>query len=361
MPARLLTPSSIWNSFLSSSKRHIVITGGRGKGKTTLLGKLFPDSSLHGVTTYAVPKQAVYLRENGTENSLTVGKYDDNLPGNENKMRPCTENFNSFGVALLERLALCEDEWISIDEIGYLETECPSYCRAIARLMEKKRVAAVVRKQALPFLQSLCERSDVFLIDLDDPFGKISCVIMASGLGKRFGGNKLMADFHGGPMILRALEATDGIFKNRVVVTRHNDVAELCRSHGVESLLHELPHRNDTVRLGMEAIGETDACVFCPGDQPLLRRETVVSLALAAKNSRGEIWRVSFEGTPGAPVLFPKWTFAELSTLPEGKGGGFLAKKYPERVGTVSAWDRFELMDTDTPEDLEFLKDLYVK
>ena len=314
------------------------------------------DKPTHGITTFAESKKAVRLLENGTKTEFTVGRYDDDLPGNENKMRPCTENFNSFGVALLESLALCEDEWISIDEIGYLETECPEYCNAIERLMEKKRMIAVVRKQPLPFLQSLCNREDVFLIDLDDPFGNSACVIMASGMGKRFGGNKLMADFHGGPMILRALEATDGIFKKRVVVTRHNDVAELCRSHGVESVLHDLPYRSDTVRLGAEAVGETDALVFCPGDQPLLRRETVVSLALAAKNQRDGIWRVSFEGTPGAPVLFPKWTFAELSSLPEGKGGGFLAKKYPERVKTISARDRFELMDTDTPEDLEFLK-----
>ena len=313
---------------------------------------------MRGVTTYAVPKKAVYLRENGTENAVAVGGYDEKLPGSENKMRPCTENFEAFGAALLDRFASCEDEWISIDEIGYLETECLSYCRAIEHLMERKCVAAVVRKQSLPFLQSLCERPDVFLVDLDDPFGKIACVIMASGMGKRFGGNKLMADFHGQPMILRTMEATDGIFDKRIAVTRHADVADLCRVHGIESVLHELPHRNDTVRLGMEAIGEAEACVFCPGDQPLLRRETVTSLALAAKNNRDDIWRVSFEGTPGAPVLFPKWTFAELSSLPKGKGGGFLAQKYPERVRTVSARDRFELMDTDTPEDLEFLKSL---
>jgi molybdenum cofactor cytidylyltransferase len=195
-------------------------------------------------------------------------------------------------------------------------------------------------------------------VDLDDPFGKIACVIMASGMGKRFGGNKLMADFHGQPMILRALEATDGIFEKRVVVTRHADVAELCRLRDVGSVLHELPYRSDTVRLGVEAVGDAEACVFCPGDQPMLRKETVVSLALAAKNHPDDIWRVCFEETPGAPVLFPKWTFAELSSLPEGKGGGFLAKKYPERVRTVSARDRFELMDTDTPEDLEFLQKL---
>ena len=32
-------------------------------------------------------------------------------------------------------------------------------------------------------------------------FPKIGCVIMASGLGKRFGGNKLMADFQGKPLL----------------------------------------------------------------------------------------------------------------------------------------------------------------
>ena len=40
----------------------------------------------------------------------------------------------------------------------------------------------------------------------------LGCVIMASGLGKRFGGNKLMADFDGQPLICRALTVTDGPF-----------------------------------------------------------------------------------------------------------------------------------------------------
>jgi molybdenum cofactor cytidylyltransferase len=303
-----------------------------------------------------VPKKAVYLRENGTDNVFTVGIFDAALPGKENKMRPCTENFASHGTAILKRLAECCEEWVSIDEIGYLETKCPEYCSAINSLMQKKRVAAVVRKQELPFLRSLCERNDVFLIDLDEPFGNVACVIMASGMGKRFGGNKLMASFRGEPMILRAIEATEGIFKNRVVVTRHNDVAELCAKRNIKCVLHDLPYRNDTVRLGLEAIGEADACVFCPGDQPLLSKETVISLVLAARNKKEDIWRISFEETIGAPVLFPSWAFSELSDLPQGKGGGFLAKKYPARVRTIGARDKFELMDADTPESLEFLE-----
>ena len=37
---------------------------------------------------------------------------------------------------------------------------------------------------------------------------RIACIIMASGLGKRFGSNKLMASFHGAPLIHLVLDVT---------------------------------------------------------------------------------------------------------------------------------------------------------
>ena len=313
---------------------------------------------MRGITTFAEPKKAVYLCENGTDKKITVGIYDDALPGRENKMRACRDAFASAGQAILDRLSECEDEWVTIDEIGYLEADIPEYCDAIGRLFARKHVAAVVRAQSLPFLSSLCSRDDVFLVDLDDPFGNTACVIMASGMGVRFGGNKLMADFRGAPMIVRALDATEGIFSQRVVVTRHADVAALCSSRGISYILHDQPHRNDTVRLGIEAAGNTDRCVFCPADQPLLQRETVAALVLAAKNCPDHIWRVSFAQTPGAPVLFPHMLYEELAALPEGKGGGVLAKKYPDLVHTVEAQNRYELMDADTREALTVLESL---
>ena len=36
----------------------------------------------------------------------------------------------------------------------------------------------------------------------------VGCVIMASGLARRFGSNKLLADFEGRPLLCRALEVT---------------------------------------------------------------------------------------------------------------------------------------------------------
>ena len=144
-------------------------------------------------------------------------------------MRLLEEGFQKLGTAALERCARGEGSWVSIDEIGYLECGCPEYCGAIRELMEKKQVAAVVRKQDLPFLEELCSRPDVFCVDLDQPFGRIGCVIMASGLGRRFGGGKLLAKLEGKPLIEWTLDATEGIFRQRIVVTRHREVETLCR------------------------------------------------------------------------------------------------------------------------------------
>ena len=190
-------------------------------------------------------------------------------------------------------------------------------------------------------------------------FPKIGCVIMASGLGKRFGGNKLMADFQGKPMIQRAIDATDGLFAKRVIITRHESVAALCREQNLDVVLHDLPYRNDTVRLGLEALGDLDACMFLPGDQPLLRRETVANLLQNWVEHPNYIIRPIHEDTEGSPVLFPSWAFPELKNLPEGKGGNIVIKKHPHDIICVSISDPFELADVDTSDTLELLKGLY--
>ena len=133
------------------------------------------------------------------------------------------------------------------------------------------------------------------------------------------------------------------------------DVARICKERGIQTVLHSLPHRNDTVRLGLDAMPGIHRCMFAAADQPLLRKETIGALALASANDPDSIWRTVWDETPGSPVIFPKWTFPELQNLPEGKGGGVVIKKYPERLRTVSVRDMDELKDVDSPEDLREL------
>ena len=268
---------------------------------------------------------------------------------------------------------------------------------------------------------------------------KHGCIVMASGVGARFGGNKLMAELCDAPLVGHVVRATDGLFSRRVVVTRHADVAALCETLGAQVILHDEPCRNDTVRLGMEAMDGCDTVTFAQGDQPLIRPVSIVALlraaerdaagvvrrdaagrgvadvagrgvadvagcdavgaaladtaedyamgldavkcdvdaaagcdaaesdvAVAAKHDAvgcnaaesgvARIWRTSFDGVPGAPVLFPSWAFDELRSLPRGKGGGFVAKAHAEYVRTIEVSSEWELFDVDTRDDLEQLQ-----
>ena len=304
-------------------------------GKSTLFSALCTGPC---VTTFAVKGEGVYLKDG--ETVVQVGLYDGSLPGTENKMRPIPEGF-AEGIRALERLARSESPWVGIDEVGYLETE--AYQHAFWRLLEQKRVLAVVRKQDTPFLSGLLARKDALVVDLDRK--DTGCVIMASGLGRRFGGNKLMADLGGKPVVQWALDAAQGVFSKTVVVTRHEAVAALCEKRGVSAVLHDLPHRSDTVRLGLEALGDVGHCLFLPGDQPFVTKQSLFALMLAAQAS-GDIWRLG----GASPAIFPKWAFEELKALPQGKGGNVLILKYGAK--SLPAETEWELRDIDTPQDL---------
>ena len=189
---------------------------------------------------------------------------------------------------------------------------------------------------------------------------KIGCVIMASGMARRFGSNKLLHDFHGEPMMVRILRSTAATtMSHRLVVTRHKEVEAICQTEQVACLLHDLPKRSDTVRLGVEKLLETapelDGIMFAASDQPCLTAESIQNLCNAFISDPLNIYRLCWKDTMGNPVIFPRSTFNALLNLPEGKGGGAVVKAHPELVRTVSALDEKELIDCDTPEILQSL------
>lgn len=184
-------------------------------------------------------------------------------------------------------------------------------------------------------------------------------VIMASGLGKRFGGNKLIEPLEQKPLIKWIIDTTEGLFDKRIVVTRSEDVRELCKSLEIDHVFHSLPGRNDTVRLGLEALmEEIDYCFFTPGDQPLIERESICKLLDAAINNKDKIVRPFYGDFEGSPVGFPKCYFDNLLELPEGKGGNVIVKDTPESVLKIEVQNKHELWDIDTVSDLEKIKNV---
>lgn len=187
------------------------------------------------------------------------------------------------------------------------------------------------------------------------------CVIMASGLGKRFGGDKLMTELMEKPMIQYIIDATEELFDCRVVVTRNKRVEEWCEKRKITVVYHELPDRNDTVRLGIEKLeaimkNELSGCIFCPADMPFVTRNSLRKIMNLAMDNQEGIVRMSYEGQVGSPVLFGKKYIDSLKNLPKGKGGSEIIKENKDKLYFVEAKDEYELWDMDTQEDFELVK-----
>lgn len=124
-------------------------------------------------------------------------------------------------------------------------------------------------------------------------------------------------------MLCRAFAATAApSISARIVVTRSEEVQALCRAQGVPVLLHSLPGRNDTVRLGLSALleqlPELSGCMFLPGDQPLLRRETVEAMtALFCREQPSPAeWQKEQNGRSSVWEPWPKTARRLLSEVP---------------------------------------------
>ena len=179
---------------------------------------------------------------------------------------------------------------------------------------------------------------------------------MASGLGVRFGGNKLMADFGGKPMVSWIIQAAEACFENIVVVTRNLEVETLCKARGIKVVFHNFPYRSDTVRIGIDNLDkDVQGVVFCLADQPFLSALTLSKFVHNAISESNKIWRTTCSGVIGSPTYFPRKYFDELRSLPQDKGGSYVCKMHPDEVCDFGIDNALELRDIDTRETYDEL------
>ena len=155
------------STFLASSRRHLLITGGKGRGKTTLLEALLENRSVPGLRS-GVERGAdglpalVWLEERGGGERCVIARRTDAA------MEPVPGVLDTVGTQLVRQVLASPGEWAAVDEIGFLEQSSPAYQQALWQLFEEKRVLAALRKEDLPFLNRLRERADCLVLDLDE-------------------------------------------------------------------------------------------------------------------------------------------------------------------------------------------------
>ena len=187
----------------------------------------------------------------------------------------------------------------------------------------------------------------------------IGCVVMAAGDARRFGENKLAALFDGTTLIRRALEAVPSEeFSAVAVVTQYPEVEDLAAEFGFIPVRNPHPDWgiSQTIRLGLEALGDCEAALFQVSDQPMLCRETVAAEVAFFREHPDKLVGLSHGGVRGNPCIFPAAYFPELLALTEDHGGSNVIRRHEEDLLLFECPAR-ELEDADTRQALRAMEE----
>lgn len=334
--------------WLQSGKKHLLITGDLGRGKTTLFQSLMDELNADYISSQ--------LQFEDTMHPVSVELYSSTLK--ESIVIAKRLNCSLHQTELLDTRAVqyvndMSSSIVGVDEIGYLENSSATYIEALNQLFEKKQVVACLRSnKGSDIVERIKSRDDVYLIDLNQISYLVDCVVMASGHSRRYGTNKLLEPWKETTLIDTCLSQIPYDMLNEVlVVTRYKEVKELCKQYPVRVILHEEEYQSDTIRLGIEALGpRAEAIMFLTCDQPLRTKRSISSMILESNTYKENFIQLAFKEKRGNPVIFPRCYEEELKALRKEETGKVVLRKYPGRIREVSAAHAYELVDIDTKE-----------
>ncbi len=189
---------------------------------------------------------------------------------------------------------------------------------------------------------------------------RIGCILMASGLSERYGRNKLLEKMDGREIILHTAGNLKKAGFRPLAVTRNGEILRLMEREGIDCVLHDGPKKSDTIHAGLSHLEpEPAGYLFMPGDQPLVRPESLRRMAEQFFSYPERAVRLGFDGTAGSPVLFPAFCREKLMAYTGDRGGIEVLKAERIPCALTEAAFAWELWDADTPENMEKIREAY--
>jgi CTP:molybdopterin cytidylyltransferase MocA len=179
----------------------------------------------------------------------------------------------------------------------------------------------------------------------------VAAVILAAGLGRRFGGPKATATLAGTSFLERvAARATEAGLDPVIAVVPPGTATP----PGVTAIVNPAPARglSSSLQLGMGAVPSGHAALILLVDQPTVERAALEAI-LGARGHRPVV-AASADGRLGPPVLLEPGALSLTTALSGDIGLREVLAANPELVQAVPV--PAHAPDVDTPADLERLE-----
>jgi molybdenum cofactor cytidylyltransferase len=202
---------------------------------------------------------------------------------------------------------------------------------------------------------------------VDKRGARVAAVVLAAGLSRRMGENKLLVAVEGMPMVARVVDALAAAPLDEVVVVVGHEAARVRAA--VEPLIGGRRVRfvecadyeaglSASLRAGIASVMDraVDGALVCLGDMPWISAAHVAALVDAFDPASGRAICVPFyAGKRGNPVLWAARYFAEMQALTGDVGAKELLERHAEAVWPVEMADAAVTLDIDTREALDAL------
>ncbi|MDC1311676.1 nucleotidyltransferase family protein [Burkholderiales bacterium] len=186
----------------------------------------------------------------------------------------------------------------------------------------------------------------------------VTGILLAAGIGRRFGSQKLLAKLPSGvPVAVASWRNLKAAHDNSFAVIRHTDrlVKSLFEEENIPFVICNDAHlgMSRSLLTGIESSLQSSGWIIALGDMPFVNPKTIQRITLGMSDvAHKKIFRPTYHERTGNPVGLKFELLEELRTLQGDEGAREMIKRDSSRVHHIPVKDQGIIKDIDTQQDL---------